>query len=494
MNKLLDSLKEETNYGLTQNGAVKHLSTLNKVLDMFAFGGAYRNRSEVDCIHLFKEAFEEDPELALKCLFYLRDCRGGQGERRFFRVCLKWLANNYPEVVKLNIENVSLFGRWDDLFVLNETRCRKEMIDFIKSQLVLDVNSKTPSLLGKWMPSEQASSYKTKQLAEEFRLALGMTNRTYRKMLSELRSRINIVEKLMSEGKWNDIEFDKIPSKAGLKYKNAFARHDIIKEKYRSFVTKNETSFNTNVLYPYEIVREALKARYYALDDTERIAVNKYWSDMKDWTEGRESSALCVVDTSGSMTWGNKNGVLPIDVAISLGIYFGERAKGPFQNHYVSFSRDARLIEINGVDFIDKVKRIYDTNICEDTNIKSVFDLLLNTALKNKLPQSELPERIIVISDMEFNDANYDCYSCGELRTLMENIAVKWQEHGYRLPDLIYWNVDAKSDNIPDLRPGISFVSGCSPSIFTTIMTGKTGMELMMEILNKERYSVVRIK
>lgn len=490
-NKLLNSLKEETNYGLTQNGATKHLSTLDKVLDMFAFGGAYRQRTDADCIHLFKKAFEEDKELTLKCLFYLRDCREGTGERRFFRVCIKWLANNYPEIVKLNLENIPFFGRWDDLFVLYETPCKADMIILIKNQLLLDLKSETPSLLGKWMPSEQASSHKTKELAERFRISMGMTKRTYRKMLSTLRKKINIVERLMSENKWNEIDFSKIPSKAGLKYKDAFARRDIVKEKYRNFVTNDSLSFNADVLYPYEIVRKVLNNRYLGADDTERLAINKYWESMKDWIEGKETNTLCVVDTSGSMTLG-LGSVRPIDVAISLGIYFGEKAKGPFQNHYISFASRPQLIEIQGIDFFDKVERIYQTNLCDNTNIERVFDLLLRVAIGNNLTQSDLPERIIVISDMEFDAGTNKSYS--QSCTLMEGIAKEWEERGYKLPDLVYWNVNSHEDNIPDLRPGVSFVSGCSPSIFSTIMTGKTGYDLMMEVLNKERYSVIRIR
>ena len=105
-NTFMKALEEQYNYKFTVNGALAHRSTGSKVYDLFALGGAYRNRSDEDCIILFEDAFCEDPDLAMKCLFYLRDCRGGQGERRFFRVCYKWLAENEPAAAIQNLEKV----------------------------------------------------------------------------------------------------------------------------------------------------------------------------------------------------------------------------------------------------------------------------------------------------------------------------------------------------------------------------------------------------
>jgi hypothetical protein len=204
-----------------------------------------------------------------------------------------------------------------------------------------------------------------------------------------------------------------------------------------------------------------------------------------------------MVDTSGSMSWHENNGATPIDVAISLGLYCAEKANGPFANHYISFSSRPQLIECRGNDFCDKVYRIYQTNLCENTNIEAAFDMLLNTAITNRVPQSDMPKNIVVISDMEFDAARgynpYNRYGYNTAaETLMEGIARKWQVHGYEMPHLIYWNVDARQNNIPMLGNGpISYVSGFSPSIFQTIMTGKTGYDLMMEVLNKERYAVI---
>ena len=285
-NTFLDSLKRETNYIKTENCGVAHKSTLNAVYDMFALGGAYRNRTDEDCILLFKNALEENKELALKCLFYLRDVRGGQGERRFFRVCFNWLAKEYSDIAARNLENVPEYGRWDDLYSVVGTKVEEAMFAEIINQLNLDMealnmgDSFGVSLLAKWLKSENASSKETKKLGDLTRKALGLSHKQYRKILSDLRTRINIVEKLMSEGKWEQIEYAKLPSKAGLIYRNAFARRDA--ERYEEFINSKETKVNAGTLYPYDIVNKVTdKISYWGRDinitDTEREVLNKYW-------------------------------------------------------------------------------------------------------------------------------------------------------------------------------------------------------------------------
>ena len=501
MNTFLNGMKTAANYTLTENGAVTHKSTMDGLMDLFAMGAAYRSRTDEDVIMLFKNAFDADPVYALKCLFYIRDVRGGQGERRFFRVATKWLASYNTDAMQRNLIHVPEFGRWDDLFVFIGTPLETQALNIVKHQLALDVQCKAPSLLGKWMPSENTSSAKTRKTAAKVRAFMGMTPKQYRKTLSVLRARINVLERLMSEGRWDEIEFDKIPSKAGLKYKNAFARHDIERMKrnpevktYADFAKDTTTKVNAKDLYPYEVVDKATQCFHTSMDNTDRLMVNKFWDNLADYFNGKSLNALAVVDTSGSMTWSG-GAAKPINVAISLGMYCAERAKGPFAGHYVSFASRPQLIEVKGVDFVDKVRRIYSANLCDNTNIEATFDMLLTTALQNSCSQSDLPENIIVISDMEF-DAARGYYSRGNsnVKTLMEGIREKWARHGYRMPKIIYWNVDARQDNIPeDIGVGdISFVSGMSPSIFDTILSGKSGYDLMMEKLNSPRYEVIR--
>lgn len=509
MNQLLNGLKNQSNFTLTENGGITHKTTKSMLLDMFAMGAAMRNRSDNDVILMFKNAYEENPEYALKCLFYIRDVRGGQGERRFFRVCMNWLAKTHPEAAKRNMPFIAEFGRWDDMYCLMDTTLEKDMFALLKKQFVLDLSCETPSLLAKWLPSCNASSRQTIAKGNRTRMAFGLTQKEYRKALSVLRKRINVLERLMSAGKWDEIEFDKIPSKAGLIYKNAFARRDIIKKKYEAFAKDTNTKVNAGTLYPYEVVEKALHVRnngnsygYSWMDDsTDRAMVNKYWANLTDYFNGANLNALAVVDTSGSM-----HGT-PINVAISLGMYCAEHAGGPFANHYISFASKPQLIECEGIDFVDKVHRIYQTNLVDNTNIEAVFDLLLDTAKWNNCSQDDLPQNILVISDMEFDAAaggttryNYNTrryeHTSGMTRanaeTVMEGIARKWAQHGYKMPHIVYWNCDARSDNIPMLGEGpISYVSGFSPSIFQTILTGKTGYQLMLEALDSDRYSVI---
>lgn len=488
MNTFMNGLIDETNVAMTENGAVTHRTTKSAVLDMFALCGAYRNRSESDCILAFKNAYEENATLALKCLFYLRDCRGGQGERRFFRVCFRWLAETYPEAAIRNLDNVSEFGRWDDLIYSTlGTKVETQALAIVAKQLALDLECKTPSLLAKWLPSENASAINTKKAGNKVRTALGMTHKQYRQTLSELRTRINIVEKLMSQNRWDEIEFDKIPSKAGLVYKNAFARRDMIAKKYETFAKSADTKVNAAALYPYEIVEKALHSTG---SETDIAMIEKYWANQIDVLNGEPCKMLCVCDTSGSM-----HGT-PINVAIGLSMYCAERIGGDFKNHYISFSSRPQLIKIEGINFVDKVRRIYRTNLCENTNIQATFDLLKKIAL-NSNPE-DIPEVITIISDMEIDSMT----GCGwggatphwtekTAMTEMEKIRASWEADGLKCPRLVYWNVNARNNTILDAGPDVSFVSGFSPMIFKQILTGETGYSLMEKTLMSERYSQI---
>lgn len=507
-NKLLNAVKEATNITRTENGAVTRNTTMSALLDLFGTGAAYRTRSESDCIVLFQKAFDENPVYALKCLFYLRDARGGQGERRFFRVVTKWLADNKTTVMKRNLKYVPEFGRWDDLYAFIGTALEKDAFDLMGEQFVLDLQCKTPSLLAKWLKSENTSSAQSRALATKTRKAFGLTPREYRKSLSILRARINVLERLMSAGQWDKIEFDKIPSKAGLVYRNAFARHDVERMRadkdavaYKDFMQDKNTKVNAKALYPYEVVAKATdysgmnngwywSENYDRNNPIERAAINKYWDNLEDYFNGASLDALCMIDTSGSM-WG-KDASAPINVAISIGLYAAERARGPFHGHYISFSSRPQLIETYGSDFVDKVKRIYSTNLCENTDIEAAFDMLLNTAIKSHCRQSDLPKTIIVVSDMQFDSQRG--YYGNSNATLMENIAYKWQRAGYQMPNLVYWCVQARGNNVIPMqaKDGITFVSGFSPTLFEQIMKGKTGYDLMMDKLNSERYECIR--
>lgn len=515
-NKFMTALKNENNLAYTENHARTYKSTMDGLLDLFGMGGAYRSRSDEDCIVLFKKAFEEDETLALKCLFYLRDVRGGQGERRFFRVVMHWLANTYPETARRNLQHIPLYGRWDDLFIFIGTPLEDDALSFVRHQLALDTQCKTPSLLAKWLPSENTSSAKTRSLATKVRHYLNMTSKQYRKTLSILRARINVLERLMSAGEWDKIEFDKIPSRAGLIYRNAFARHDVERMKnakepvisYEEFAKDKDSKVNAKALYPYEVVSKAMEfgdwGYYYNrsnkshdLEDTERLMVNKYWENLEDFFKGCTFNGICVADTSGSM-YGQ-----PLSVALSIAMYCAEHNKGAFANHFFTFSDNPTFIAIQGADFVDKVNRMATADWGGSTNIEAVFDKMLNIAKQNRCSQDEIPANVIIVSDMEFNSCvtsgqrgrNYYGFSSYVRadETLFETIEKRWQAAGYKMPNLVFWNVQARQDNIPMKVSGhVSYVSGFSPVLFEQILKGKTAFDLMMDKLNSKRYEVIK--
>ena len=506
MNKFMNGMANATNYTYTENGAVTHKTTKSDLLDMFAMGAAMRTRSDEDVILMFRKAFKENPVYALKCLFYIRDVRGGQGERRFFRVVMKDLAKFDTEAARRNLKFVPEFGRWDDLYVFVGTPLEADALQIMKDQLALDVECKTPSLLAKWLKSENTSSVESRRLGNITREFFGMSHKQYRKTLSILRERINVLERLMSEGRWDEIEFDKIPSKAGMKYKNAFARHDLERAKnenvqtYADFAKDSTKKVNAKALYPYECVHQALnimgnqqgwssRGNHVALDDTQRLMTNKYWDNLADYFNGATFNGIALVDTSGSMSG------TPIEVAISLGLYCAEKNQGAFANHFISFESNPHWIETSGVDFCDKVYRITGAEWGGSTNVEAAMDLILNVAKQNGCSQDEIPQNLVIISDMEFNYCvTSNNYGRGNVNdTLFEKIAAKYRANGYEMPHVIFWNVNARQANIPMLGNGnVSFVSGFSPSIFETIMSGKTGYDLMMEKLDSERYAQIQ--
>ena len=505
MANFLNELKNSTNFGYTENGAIKRNTTHSDLLDMFAMGAAMRSRSDADVILMWRKAFAENPVYALKCLFYIRDVRGGQGERRFFRLCIRDLATQNTEALLRNIEYIPEFGRYDDLYALIDTPAEEAAFAFIKKQLALDLQCETPSLLAKWLKSENTSSKESRRLAGRTRQYLGMSHKQYRKTLSTLRTRINVLEKLMSEGRWDEIEFDKIPSRAGIIYRNAFARHDIERAKseknvttYADFAKDKTTKVNAKVLNPVDIADQIF--RKYNPTETERLMWDKYWSCLKDYYNGREENGIAVVDVSGSMTG------QPMNAAVSMGAYIAERGKGPFKDHFITFSSNPALVRFEGVDIYDKFQRARQADWGGSTNIEATFDMMLNVALQNHVPASDMPQTLYIFSDMEFNG----CMSCGPanasrwgygnrinvgaagITTLLEGIAQKWARYGYELPRVIFWNLNARQDNIPALGGRFSYISGFSMAMIEEVLSGEDGYSLMMKKLNTDRYSCIK--
>ena len=489
---MLGFLKNETNKTYTENGAVTLRSTMSDCLDLFATVGALRDAESIDIVSRFIRAYAEDPDLAMRTLFFARDIRGGLGERRVFRIILRWLAVNESRSVKKNMTYIAEYGRYDDLLALMDTPCEADMMKLIKDQLDADMaaleEGNEVSLIAKWLPSVNTSSVEARRNARKIAKNIGMKDSEYRKTLSLLRARIKIIENSLREKDYS-FDYEKQPSKALYKYRKAFLRNDM--DRYREFLSKAEANpdvMNTGALTPYDVISPVISKlmKREGIDSAERRAVDVTWRSLEDYT-GSDNS-LVVVDGSGSMYWGGTR-IFPAAVAESLAIYFAERNKGAFSNHFITFSHDPRLVEIKGRDIAEKVKYCMSYNECSNTDLERTFELLLCTAVNNKLKQSDMPDRLYIISDMEF-----DCCAANAGITIFENAKARYESFGYRLPQIVFWNVASRNIQQPVGRneQGVVLVSGCSPQIFSMIKGDKLDpYSFMMEVLSSERYNKI---
>ena len=497
---LVDELEKSTNVAYTANGAISNRTSLDALLDFFAQGGAMRHNSESEVFNLFQKAFIQDNLLALKCLFYFRDIRGGQGERRLLRVVLKKLAKQHPELVVKNLDNVVKYGRWDDLFCLEGTSPWFQASKFIQTQFNKDVTSLTGgeesvSLLGKWMPSVNASSATTKKLGRYFARFFGMQHSEYRKTLSKLRTAIDVVEKKMTTKQWGEINYERVPGKAGLKYRGAFSRNDTERYgKYLEDVASGKKTIKTQTLYPYDIVGKFL-GDYCTRDDrspADVAALDAMWNNLPNYLADKPHRGLVVCDTSGSM-YGAYNGPAPIQVSISLAMYIAERNDDPtFGNAFLTFSQTPRLQRIADGNIHEKVSALSNADWGYNTDLQAVFNVILETAKNKNLGNDNLPEKLYIISDMQFDEA---CAQGDDSN--YTTIKKKFEAEGFNCPELIFWNVNACGTQVPVTvnDEGVCMVSGCSPAILTAILSGKEidPIQVMLDAIDIDRYSSVTL-
>lgn len=479
---MLNHLKNASNIAYTENGARAYRSTGSSCLDLFASCGALRGASVKEIILKFIRAYAEDSDLAMRILFYARDVRGGLGERRFFKTCLHYLANNEPSSVIRNMRYIPEYGRYDDLLCLIGTKCESNAVTMIKAQLKSDEETMRDggevSLLAKWLPSVNTSSTDTRAMAKKLCALLGMKESEYRKKLSALRAHIGIIEDGLRRGDYS-FNYENVPAKAMLRYRAAFLRNDFRRyRRYLDMVNQGKAKMNASTVYPYEIVMAAFREH-----DLYKIqALDSQWRALPDYTDSR--NAIAVVDGSGSMYW-RYSEVAPIIEAVSLGMYFAERNTGAFANHFITFSETPQLVEIKGYNIKKRAEYCMSYNEVANTDICAVFRLILDTAIKNELPQSELPELIYILSDMEFD--------CGAIcdDSLFHEIKAMYETHGYKLPQIVYWNLCAQNEQYPITmnEKGVVLVSGSSPSVFSAKMNDETDpYSMMMSVLESERY------
>ena len=484
----LEDLRKEENRTYTENGALTNRSTNSYCLDLFATIGALRNAEASEIISRFIKAYTEDRNMAMKILFFARDIRGGLGERRVFRSILKWLSLHEADSVRKNIANVPEYGRFDDLLSLLNGPCEKEMLSFIKEQLDKDLAAlkigNTVSLLAKWLPSVNTGNKDSVKTAKKLAKAMGFSDAEYRKVLVSLRAEIKLIENYLREKDYS-FSYEKQPSKALYKYRQAFFRND--QDRYCAFLERAESNpavMNTGTLTPYDVIRPIMYRAEAEIEisEEERRSMEITWKALPDYT-GAEN-ALAVVDGSGSMYCGF--GYTPATVAQSLGIYFAEHNKGCFHNHFITFSENPRLVEVKGRDIVEKLRYCMSFDECANTDLQRTFDLILKTAIQNKARQEDIPEKLYIISDMEFDY----CANHAEM-TNFECAKKKFAKYGYKLPQIVFWNVESRNLQQPVTKneQGVALVSGTSPQIFSMLSEGILDpYSFMLETLSAKRY------
>lgn len=485
------------NTSKTENGDLNYQSTGNNLLNFYSKSGAMVKKDE-KFKQQFELAFAEDPMSALKCLFYFRDIRGGQGIRDNVRDCFLYLAEKFPESLIKNIKHIPEYGRWDDVvfiwFYSSNPKIKSECFKIIALQLKKDISTLKKdgdkaniSLLAKWLPSPNTSSVKTRQIASSLRKELfpkmdfNNSERFYRKTLSSLRAQIKIVESAMCSKNWDNINFERVPSKAMKNYRKAFSKQCGDRfSKYIEEVSSGKKRINSSTLNPAEIVRTYMK-NFSAVDNV----LEEQWKALPNYCDGR--NGLVVADVSGSM--GNIfNAADPICCSIGLAIYFAQRNTGIFKNSYISFSGNPAIHNIVGLNLRQSIDKVINTEWGTSTNLMAVFDRVLDTAVKHEIAQEEMPSAIYIVSDMQFNQA------CPRFSSL-EKIREKYRNAGYEIPALVFWNVKA-SLGFPalDTDKGVVLCSGYSTSIFSNILDlNKNPHESMMDVLNSDRYKPIAI-
>lgn len=519
-NSFTDAMEKTVAWKLTENGLDALNTTFDANLDLFATIGALRKRSNSDIEQKVAKAYCENALTCMKILFYARDINEGLGERNVFRVGLSYLAKTRPEDVRVNLGNIAKYGRFDDLYCLVGTPVENDMWDVVRAQWNADieaVENKAPvSLLAKWLKSVNTSSAESNELGRKTAKALGLSEKVYRKNLAVLRKIIQVLEVKMSRNAWNEIDFTTVPGGAMKKYTKAFYRHE--EERFKEYieavntnktitvvkkdgtVVEKEAKINTKKLFPYEIL-EKYAGGYFGLHLYDyKPECEAMWKGLDDYIKGVESNTIVIADTSGSMSG------RPMATSVGLGIYFAERNQGAFHNKFMTFSSKPSWIDLkDGMTLQEKVKQV--PNIVDNTNLEAAFDLILNTGKAYNVPESDMPKQLVIITDMEFDSCvcdnsctNNGWYSSANLNTanmstFYEKMKVKYESFGYKMPEIVFWHVDARQDTFHTTKnvPYVRLVSGQSPSVFKSLIDGKkhTPYEFMLEVVYADRYDSI---
>lgn len=485
------------NKKLTENGAACYETTGKALVDLNFATASLRNESEGEIIKRFIRAFYEDRVLAMKWLFFLRDVRGGLGERRSFRIIIRHLAESFPEMISSLTEIMAEYGRFDDLLCLLDTSVEEKVLSVLKAQLEEDqVNmncGKAISLCAKWMPGNNTSSQISRKQALKLQSYMNLTAKEYRKLLAGLRAYLKITEVYMSSQSWNEIDYTKVSSRANIIYRNAFLRHDEPRRTaYLEAVQKNNAVIHAGVLMPHEIAaRYTTRCGWQLRICAEDAALEALWKNLPDTVKGAKN-VLCVVDGSGSMLCPVGDGnTTALHVSNALGIYFSERMSGAYHNKFITFSNRPKYVDLSACRTLkEKLELAFSNNDCTNTNIEATFDLILQTAVQNRLHQKELPQTVLIISDMEFDRAVWG----QNTETLFHTIQRHFSKYGYKMPKLVFWNVNSRTNVIPvrENELGVGLVSGFSVNVCNMVLSNELNpFVCLKKILDSERYRKV---
>lgn len=538
---------ERNNISYTENGAAGYKSTGKALLDINFLVSSLRSTPIPEVLRKFMLAYHEDRDLALKWIFFARDIRQGMGEKRLWKLVMRYLATEYTEDIRhlITPEIIGEYGCWKDILEFFGTPLEKDALECIAQQLRMDSKNesvgKPISLLAKWLPSINTTSADSRKLARVICSYLNLSEREYRKMLARRREYIKVIEAKMTANEWSAIDYSAVPSVANMKYAKAFMKHD--EDRRREFLEslkKGEAKINSKDLYPYEITYRMNKfyneayytySREYFIEDKDLgekgIFLRRSFEDCPEykaywehhnmdmligmWKElpnlvPEDTNILVVRDGSGSMTTriDANSHVTAFDVANSLTLYFAEKLSGAWKNKFITFSSKPKLTcipetvkdtsgnEVTATVF-DKFKAMLFHRDMSNTDVEAVFDLVLDVAVKNNLKQEELPGSILMVSDMEF-DRGTTC--TGDFKPLFEHIKRKFEDKGYKMPKLIFWNVCSRTGTIPlrENELGVTLVSGFSIQIMNMVMSNKTDpYEVLVDILMTDRYKPITV-
>ena len=459
----------------TANGMKARKSTANAVVDLFYNAGASRGKNIVPS---FTAALVENRDLALRVAAWLRDARGGAGERQLFRDILVHLEKTDPEAAKALLRKVPELGRWDDIFVFKTKEMKAEAYTMLGDAL-----REKNGLAAKWTPRQGP-------IAVEIREFFGMSPKFYRKSLVEM---TKVVEQNMCANAWDEINFSHVPSVASARYKKAFNRNTPKYAEYVQALVKGDNptvKVNASVAYPYDVLKGRINTYGVKFDKTELDLIEKQWEALPNYVG--DANILPLVDVSGSMSCpaGKNTKLSCMEVAVSLGLYLADKNKGKFKDTFLTFSGSPELLNLKG-NINQKIDQMVKSKWDMNTNLHAAFKKILDVAVKGNVPQEEMPEMVLILSDMQFDQCvTHD-------NSAIEMIARKYQAAGYNLPKVVFWNLNAAYGNAPVKfnKSGTALVSGFSPAIVKPLLSGDmdsfTPEAVMLKTLMQDRYAVL---